>query len=103
MSNYQNDEILYEALHLLHRYYSVEENLFEKAIQTQVSFCIIVKQLCSPLYQQLLITKTSETVFNKVSFTHLPVLRRLAEIDVDEIQCQQLLNTLEALTTYADH
>ena len=33
---YKSDEILHEALHLLQRYYSAEENLFEKAIQTQV-------------------------------------------------------------------
>ena len=77
--------------------------MFEKAIQTQVSFCIAIKQLSSPCYQQLLITKTSEKVFNEVSFVHLPILCRLAEIDVDEDQCQQLLNTLETLTTYANH
>ena len=103
MSRYQNDEILHEALQLLHRYHSAEENLFEKAIQTQVSFCILVKQLSSPLYQQLLITKSSEEVFKKVSSTHLPNLRHLAEIDVDEDQCKQLLSTLETLTTYEYH
>ena len=36
LSQYQNDEILHESLHLLGRFFSAEENLFEKAIQTQV-------------------------------------------------------------------
>ena len=36
LSQYKNDELLHESLHLLGRFYSAEENLFEKAIQTQV-------------------------------------------------------------------
>jgi len=52
------------------------------------------------LHQQLLITHTSEKVFNEVSFEHLPNLRHLAEVDVNEVQCQQLLSILETLTMY---
>ena len=101
MSKYKSDEILHEALQLLERYYSTEENLFEKAIQTQVSFSIsLPPQLVNPLYQKLLITKASVKVFNEVTFTHLPDLRRLAEIDVDETQCQNLLDILETLKMY---
>jgi len=37
LSQYDNDELLHESLHLLGRIFSAEENLFEKAIQTQVS------------------------------------------------------------------
>ena len=37
LSQYQNDELLHESLHLLGRTFAAEENLFEKAIQTQVS------------------------------------------------------------------
>ena len=37
LSMYQNEELLHESLHLLGRIYSAEENLFEKATQTQVS------------------------------------------------------------------
>ena len=37
LSQYQNDELLHESLHLLGRVFSAEENLFEKAIQTQVN------------------------------------------------------------------
>ena len=37
LSHYQNDELLHESLHLLGRIYSAEENLFEKAIQSQVN------------------------------------------------------------------
>ena len=48
-----------------------------------------------------MITEASKQVFNEVSFTHLPLLRHLAEVDVNEDQCQQLLNTLETLTKYA--
>ena len=55
------------------------------------------------MYKQLLITETSEKVFTEVTSTHLPILRHLAEIDVDKTQCQQLLSTLEALTMYACH
>lgn len=62
-----------------------------------------VNDKSNPLYQQLLITETSEKVFNEVSFKHLPILRHLAEIDVNEDQCQELLNTLEMLTMYAYH
>ena len=36
LSKYQNDELLHEALHLLNRFYSAEEHLFEKAVQAQV-------------------------------------------------------------------
>ena len=37
LSQYQNDELLHESLHLLGRIFAAEENLFEKAIQTQVT------------------------------------------------------------------
>ena len=50
LSKYQNDELLHESLHLLGRYFSAEENLFEKAIQTQVNncmHCVPVFILCS--------------------------------------------------------
>ena len=40
LSLYQNDELLHESLHLLGRIYSAEENLFEKATQTQVNIII---------------------------------------------------------------
>ena len=40
LSKYQNDELLHESLHLLGRIYSAEENLFEKATQTQVSIAV---------------------------------------------------------------
>lgn len=36
LSLYKDDELLHESLHLLGRFYSAEENLFEKATQTQV-------------------------------------------------------------------
>ena len=48
LSQYQNDELLHESLHLLGRFFSAEENLFEKAIQTQVnkirvySYCLLL-------------------------------------------------------------
>ena len=53
------------------------------------------------MYRQLLITESSKRVFNAVTAKHLPIIRHLAEIDVNEYQCQQLLDALEALTTYA--
>ena len=40
LCQYQNDEVLHESLHLLGRFFSAEENLFEKAIQTQVNIRI---------------------------------------------------------------
>ena len=46
LSKYESDEILHEALHLLQRYYSAEENLFEKAIQTQVKLVAILLMNC---------------------------------------------------------
>ena len=56
--------------------------------------------LINSVYQQLLITESSKRVFNEVTTDHLPVIRHLAEIDVNEHQCQRLLNALETLTTY---
>ena len=50
-----------------------------------------IKQLSSPLYQQLLITKASENVLNEILSKHLPILCCLA---VDEDQCQSTLKTL---------
>ena len=38
--------------------------------------------------------------FDEVSLKHLPDLRYLVEIDVDEKQYKMLLNTLETLTKY---
>ncbi|XP_065902249.1 inositol 1,4,5-trisphosphate receptor type 2-like [Dysidea avara] len=81
LSKYKDDELLHECLHLLGRFYSAEENLFEKAIQTQ-----------------LLITSESETVYSRIS-SLLPTLRHLAVIDVDEKQCQELVDILEELTS----
>ncbi|XP_065909470.1 inositol 1,4,5-trisphosphate-gated calcium channel ITPR1-like [Dysidea avara] len=79
LSQYNNDELLHESLYLLGRFYSAEENLFEKAIQTQ-----------------LLITPESESVYNKIS-TLLPTLRHLAAIDVNKTRCQELVNILDDL------
>ena len=38
--------------------------------------------------------------FDEVSLKHLPDLRYLVEIDVDDKQYKMLLNTLETLTKY---
>ena len=40
LSQYQNDKLLHESLHLLGKIYSVEEDLFEKATQAQVNIIL---------------------------------------------------------------
>jgi len=53
LSKYNNDELLHESLHLLGRFHSAEENLFEKAVQTQVYVCILlmlIAYICPCMY-----------------------------------------------------
>jgi len=48
---------------------------------------------------QLLITAESKSVYDRISDL-LPVLRHLAAINVNEAQCQELVDILEELTSY---
>ena len=117
LSQYDNDELLHESLHLLGRIFSAEENLFEKAIQTQVSISIqLCVSLCVCLYnsvhsvygydiivhvfimlQQLLITPESESICDDV-LAKLPRLRHYAQIDVMEKQYLELVEILNTFT-----
>ena len=97
----QNDELLHESLHLLGRIYAAEEDLFEKATQTQVNLCIFcyVILMFNVRIQQLLITLESESVYTKVQ-SMLPTLHRYGTINVKEKQCLELVTILEQLTVY---
>jgi len=46
-----------------------------------------------------LITQESETVYSRIS-SLLPTLRHLAVINVNETQCEELVDILEELTSY---
>ena len=73
-----------------------------KPFKHKFDYVLFVDELLTnSVYQQLLITESSKSVLKEVTTKHLPVIRHLAEIDVSEDQCRQLLDALEALTTYA--
>ncbi|XP_065883200.1 inositol 1,4,5-trisphosphate-gated calcium channel ITPR1-like isoform X2 [Dysidea avara] len=82
LSQYQNEELLCESLHLLGRIYSVEEELFENASQAQ-----------------LLITSKSEKVFHMITTQLHPTLHHLTAVGAHdhEEQHQQLLSVLDQL------
>ncbi|XP_065910466.1 inositol 1,4,5-trisphosphate-gated calcium channel ITPR1-like [Dysidea avara] len=82
LANYKSDEILTESLHLLNRYYSSEETLFQKAIQTQ-----------------LLSNPKSEEVLSELSDELLPNLRCLLNKDVGSEGCEELIKILQRLTS----
>lgn len=80
VANYQEDELIQDSLHLLSRYFSSENTLFEKAIQTQ-----------------LLVTDKSQKVFEEVG-EKLPILRRYLSIEVKEKGRAEIVKILKRFT-----
>ncbi|ESO83880.1 hypothetical protein LOTGIDRAFT_236387 [Lottia gigantea] len=79
LSHYDYDEMLCKSMHILNRYYSFHQNLFNKAIQAQV-----------------LITDNSVNIMSRLSQI-LPVLRRLATAKLNDDQVLQLADILDEL------
>ena len=76
------------SMHLLTRYYSAHELLFERAINAQVYLSIMstfVHKLDATFGWQVVINESSISVFNEVS-DKLPVMRRLATSKLTEEQ-----------------
>ena len=76
LSMYQSAELVQGSLHLLNRLFSSEITLFEKAIQSQ-----------------LLVTETSQNVFQEIGKL-LPILRRLLGIDASSNQRSDIISIL---------
>ena len=77
---YGSNDLVQGSMHLLNQFYSAEETLFQKAIQTQ-----------------LLVTDESRSVFAEIKKLLTP-LRRHLSVDAGESERMEIINILNAFT-----